>query len=214
MAIIKHVGKHNNKKVVVVFRQVPNESSAGLIVYTDEVPSVVHNDIMRVLESPEGQAAGELAEVFNRNLSSDGKNLLNSLHLAGYMKKVPTNQVILTPNAASTIRLDELNTLLDQIAAGNKDKLSEADRNAGMVTRQKETRTTSGSITGDEYQPVTAPANGVLSDADIAKNNLGQAAQLRKNASALIAEASRLEEEAKQFLPKTEDASEKTTEAA
>ena len=48
----------------------------------------------------------------------DGQNLLGSIHGGGFFKKVQTKQVILTPNAKSSVRLDELNKILDQMAGG------------------------------------------------------------------------------------------------
>ena len=35
MSITKHVGKHNNKKIVVLWRQVPNENHMALVTYSD-----------------------------------------------------------------------------------------------------------------------------------------------------------------------------------
>ena len=51
--MIKHVGRHNNQKVVVVFREVPGEAHMALVVYSDNIPSQIHDDIMSVLE-PKG----------------------------------------------------------------------------------------------------------------------------------------------------------------
>ena len=47
--MIKHIGKHNNRKIVVVFRKVPGEDHLALVVYTDLIPTQIHDDIMKVL---------------------------------------------------------------------------------------------------------------------------------------------------------------------
>ena len=123
MAMVKHVGKYNNKKLVIVRRTVPNEKHMALVVFTESLPQMFHDDLMRTVESPEGQNTVDLDEVLFRKMTAEGKNLLQSLHTEGYIKKVPTSQVIVTPTPASSVRLDELNTLLEKIG-------DDADRSA------------------------------------------------------------------------------------
>ena len=38
MAQIKHVGTHNNKKCVILFRKTPGEDHMALVVYSDSMP--------------------------------------------------------------------------------------------------------------------------------------------------------------------------------
>jgi ribosomal protein S19E (S16A) len=49
---------------------------------------------------------------------SDGRNCLDVLHKEGMIKKVPTNQVIVTPTGKSNVRLDELNKILKEMEQG------------------------------------------------------------------------------------------------
>ena len=58
--MIKHVGKHNNKRIVVLWRQVPNEDHMALVAYSDTLPRMIHDELMRVLESPVGQNSKDL----------------------------------------------------------------------------------------------------------------------------------------------------------
>ena len=44
--------------------------------------------------------------------------MLQSLHAEGYIKKVASNNVIVRPNSKSSVRLDELNRMLNDIRAG------------------------------------------------------------------------------------------------
>ena len=118
--MIKHVGKHNNKKIVLLFRQVPNEEHMALLVYSDTLPRLLHDEVMKALESPVGQNAKELADALFRHIMPDGTNTLAHVHKAGYLKKVPCNQVIVTPDIKSTVRLDELNTILDKMSMGEE----------------------------------------------------------------------------------------------
>lgn len=57
MAIVKHVGKHNSKKVVILWKEVPGAEDMCLVVYTETLPRDYHDDLMTALESAAGQSA-------------------------------------------------------------------------------------------------------------------------------------------------------------
>lgn len=119
MSFFKHVGTANGtKKVIIVQRQLPGEEHMAAVIYSDIIPSRFHDDIMKELESPAGQAANEFKEVLERRMFSNGENMLQSLHAEGYIKKVASNNVIVRPNSKSAVRLDELNRMLGDIRAG------------------------------------------------------------------------------------------------
>lgn len=202
--MIKHVGRHNNKKVAVIFRQVPDEDHMALVVYTETIPSLLHDEMMKVLESPIGQNAKDLGDALFRHIMADGNNCLTAIHKGGYMKKVPTIQVIVTPNSTSSCRLDELNDILKQMEGGEDavKKLAEMDASQGMRGNKglNETRTTSSGVSGVNTN--SAATTDVLSDADIAKQRLEQAARMEADAKSLLAEAKRLKEEANSLTPK------------
>jgi hypothetical protein len=204
--MIKHVGKHSNKKCVILFKTVPGEEHMCLCVYPDTLPRHIHDDIMTALESESGQQAKEFSDYLFRFTMQDGSNALETLHKEGMIKKVPTNQVIVTPNAKSTVRLDELNSILSKLAQGEDavKELAALDDSAGMVGRRKvreglepgevraprESRSTPAQITNN------ISINDVLSDEDLATQRLAQAQKLQSDAKALLAEAARLQEEA------------------
>ena len=203
--MIKHVGKHNQRRVAIVYRTVPDEDHMALVVYTDALPQLVHDEAMKVLESEIGQNAKELADALFRTTMADGTNCLTALHKGGWLKKVPCNQVIVTPTAKSTCRLDELNNLMKKIEEGGDAAaaLADMDANRGIRGAQvKEgrelgqpavdsTRTTAGDVSGD-----------VLSDEDLVNQRIGQARKMEADAKALLAEAKRLTEEAHAMDPK------------
>ena len=118
MNFFKHVGECNGKKVVIVQRQLPGEDHMAGIIYSEIIPSRFHDDLMKVLESTEGQAANEFKDVLMRRMSSNGENMLEQLHAEGYIKKAAANNIIIKPNSKSAVRLDELNKLLTQINTG------------------------------------------------------------------------------------------------
>lgn len=132
MAILKHVGKHNNKKLFVVRRTVPNENHMALVVYTDSLPSKTHDDIMKALESPQGQTSVDLDEVLFRTVTDNGVNLLQLLHKGGLIKKVQTSQVIMTVSPTNSIRLDELNKLLAEMGVTGKEAMERKDAEQGL----------------------------------------------------------------------------------
>lgn len=216
--MIKHVGRHNQRKVAIVYRQVPDESHMALVMYTDNLPMMVHDEAMKVLESEVGQNAKDFADALFRHVMPDGNNCLTYIHRAGYLKKVPCNQVIVTPTAKATIRLDELNEMMAKIEAGGEaaDRMANIDANRGTkgvlqegrelgMPAQDPTRTSAVDIS-------TPSVPGVLSDAEIAQQRLDQATRMEAEAKGLLAEAKRLKAEAAELKP-AKTAKAKTTTA-
>ena len=64
--MIKHVGKHGDRKVAIVFREVPGEEHMGLVVYTETLPVSMHDALMRAIESPSSQSADNLGDALVR----------------------------------------------------------------------------------------------------------------------------------------------------
>lgn len=186
MAFVKHIGKHGDRKVAIIYRQVPGEEHMCLVAYPETLPKAFHDAVMGVIESAPGQQATELSEPLFRNLLPDGRPILQTLHREGMIKKVPTSQVVVTPNATSHVKLEELNTILNGMEAGGEaaEKMAELDKNAGMV---------------DPVQP--EPVETVLDDATIAKSNIEQAAKMEAEANAMLLESKRLKEEAYKMDP-------------
>ena len=206
--MLKHIGKHNDRKVVVLFHQVPNEDHMCLIVYSDLLPRMIHDDIMKTLESAPGQQAANLADALFRTAMADGRNPLEVLHKEGFMKKVQTSQVLMTPKPNSTIRLDELNNILAEMAKGEEavKKLAEMDKNLGMTTKKRDNSPPPRNVgepkkVAETIAPLRAPDDGVLTDEAIAGQQLAQATRMRNEAKSLLAEATRLEGEAAQIAP-------------
>lgn len=209
MNVIKHVGKHSNRKVVVLFRTVPGEEHMCLVVYPETLPKHIHDDIMKALESEAGQQAKDFSDYLFRFTLSDGNNALATLHKEGMIKKVPTNQVIITPNAKSTVRLDELNSILLKMEQGEEavKELAALDSNSGMINRKRvkeqkelgEVRVPPASRSQPAQVETNVSINEVLSDADLAKQRLAQATRMQAEAKALLAEAERLQVEAAQL---------------
>jgi uncharacterized coiled-coil DUF342 family protein len=144
---------------------------------------------------------------------ADGHNCLESLHRNGLLKKVPTNQVLVTPTSTSSVRLDELNDILDEMQKGEEavKKLQEMDASRGMSGKQKPRRAEIQEI-GErrtrEAQGNTSAADmlaGMLSDSDLATQRLEQAQKMEASAKQLLAEAERLKSEAQSLSPKVDN---------
>jgi len=204
MKMLKHVGRHGERKVVIAYNSVPGEDHMCLVIYSDRLPQLMHDEVMKVLESPAGQASKTLAEALHRNIMADGQNTLTALHFGGHLKKVQTKQVILTPNAKTSVRLDEMNKILAELELGSEaaKRMADIDSSRGFADPSKKpSRDVGEPVKATKAEPKSVNTNEALSDDDLGKNLLDQANRMEAEAKGLLAEAKRLKEEAKQFTP-------------
>ena len=210
----KHIGKHNSKKVVLLFREVPGEEHMCLVAYSDLLPRLYHDPVMTVLESAVGQHAANFSDALFRNFMPDGRNCLEALHKDGLIKKVPTNQVTVTPTNNSSVRLDELNEILNEMAKGEDavKRMADLDANKGMIGKKKTDIREVGvpNNTRSTVAPPSQPNTAVLSDADLARDRINQAATMKTNAEQMLKEAERLLTEAAALDPTTTTNASKT----
>lgn len=207
MNFIRHVGKHGDRNIAILYRQVPGEDHMCLIIQPDVLPAHWHDSIMKVLESDVGQQANELAEALHRNLLPDGRNILETLHLERMIKKVRTADVIVTPRPNASIRLDELNVMLNEMEKGSEavKKMAQADATRGLVDAPTK-RAAEAEFKRSQAEKATASkmqatSNDALSDRDIAANMLEQAQRMEAEAKGMIAEAARMKKEAEKMFP-------------
>lgn len=203
---LKHIGKHSDRKIAVVFRQIPGDEHMCLVIYPDLLPMHIHDPLMKVLESPVGQAAEELADALNRNLFPDGRNMLQALHAERLMKRVNTEHVLVTPSPNSNVRLSELNKILNEMKLGSDaiKKMADLDNNAGLVD-PKVKRQAEAAYKAQQNKPTTgysaAPVDGALDDKSIAADMLTQAVRMHNEATGMINEAARMKKEAEKMFP-------------
>ena len=211
--MLKHVGRHGDRKVAIVFREIPGEDHMCLVVYPETLPSSFETSIMKVIESSAGQAENTLANALHRNLLPDGRVILEALHKEGMLKKIPTNQVIVTPTPASSVKLDELNRLVKEMESGADaaKRMAELDRNSGLVDpatkREAEREFKRKQLEREAAQqrsgqpPMPADTANALDDRALAGNMLSQAKRMEAEAQGLIAEAARMKKEAERMFP-------------
>jgi hypothetical protein len=211
MAFIKHVGKHGDRKVCIMFRQVPGEEHMSLIIYPETLPAHWQQAVQSVLESDMAQQSEELADALHRNFLPDGRPILQTLHEERMIKKVRNSDIIVTPNTNSKIRLDELNKMLNEMKLGEEaiKKMAQNDASRGMVppeVKRKAEAEYKAEQAKKQNAPATpafqAPAQGALTDRDIAANMVFQAKKMELEAKQLIAEAARMKKDAAKMDPR------------
>jgi hypothetical protein len=212
MAFMKHVGKHGDRKVCILFRQVPGEDHMCLVIYPDTLHAHWQDSIQKALESDVAQQSEELADALHRSYLPDGRPVLETLHQERMIKKLRTSDIIVTPTPDAKIRLDELNKMLNEMKQGEAaiKKMAENDASRGMVApdvkRAAEAAYKAQQVAaanpGIVVPPtLTAGQDGALSDRDIAANMLAQAKAMEVNARNMVAEAARMKKDAERMDP-------------
>ena len=211
---LKHVGMHGDRKVAVVFRQLPGEEHMCLVVYTQLLNQNIHDPLVATIESDIGQSSKDLADALNRTHTRDGKIILQVLHSEGMLKKVNTEFIMMTPAPKQHIRLNELNKLLNEMEMGEAAvrRLAEIDASKGLQDPADIAKRMRGE------QPAADRmfgAQDTLGDNELANNLRQQAARMSSEAKGLLAEADRLMKEAASMegITMHESAPKKTTAA-
>ena len=192
--MIKHVGRHGDRKVAIIFREVPGEEHMCLVVYSETLPVAMHDALMRAIESPTSQTAEHLGDALFRELFSDGRPMLQSLHSEGMIKKVQTKQVVVTPNPSSHVNLEEMNNILRKMKLGESAirEMASIDSNRGMTGKVRR-RDQFGREIGAPTDQVRAGSAAVAgSDAALALDDKALAETFQQQANRMVAEARQL----------------------
>jgi len=187
---IKHIGrlKTNKRKVAVAYRTLPGDASSALVVSTENLTDSDHDVLMQMVESPAGQSAYELAEAMARTRLSDGSVMLSRFHAQGKLQKVPTSDIIMTPDTTTSIQLDELNKIIAEQKGVSIEDLAIKEDTQNVATATNEVKVQTGDTTPSN-EPVAATQQDVLSDEDLAKSYRSQADRLSKEAAQLRRQA-------------------------
>lgn len=190
MPFLKHIGKmkNNGAKVAVVYRTLPGDAYHALVVGTNSLQESYHDGLMSLIQSENGQAANELADILSVRKFPDGSNMLEFLHVKGYLKKVPTDGVIMTPTPTDNISLDQLNQLLAEQKGVSVDDLAITD---GVNPNPK---------TKKENEPKAEKAKEESIEIKPSIEDMSPA-QLRSRADALFKEAQTLRKKADAIDP-------------
>jgi hypothetical protein len=218
MKFLRHVGKHGDRKVAVIFREIPGESHMCLLTYTETLNQHIHDPMMAAIESDIAQNSENLADALNRVYTKDGQIILQKLHAEGMLKKVNTEVVVMTPAPNAQIKLSELNKILDEMKMGEEavKKLADIDASMGLQDPVDVARRMRGQ---PNKEPVQSTGDA-LGDQTLANSLRQQAERMDREAKGLMAEAQRLLKEAasldpvkavKETAPKAKKSKAKTT---
>jgi hypothetical protein len=198
MSFLRHVGKHGDRKVAVIFREVPGEPHMCLVAYTELLNQHIHDPMIKCIESDIGQNSENLADALNRSYTKDGNPILQVLHREGQLKKVNTELVIMTPAPNTKIKLNELNKILNEMKQGEAavKRLAEIDSSRGLQDPADVARRMRGNQV--PLQNIQS-AQGALADNELANNLRQQAQKMDAEAKGLLAESQRLLKEAAQM---------------
>lgn len=183
---MKHVGKmkNNGAKIVIAYRTIPGDPNSALVVGTQVLQDSYHDGLMSLVESDTGQQAEELADVMSVRRFPDGSNMLQYVHANGYLKKVATNMVLVTPDNKTNIPLDELNNIIAQQKGVTLEQLAIKDGSNSTIPTMGE-----------------KPAEVVTTDTVEEVNVELSPAEMRSKADALYKEAAKLRKEADEIDP-------------
>jgi hypothetical protein len=208
MQFLRHVGKHGDRKVAVIFREVPGEPHMCLVTYTETLNQHIHDPMVQCIESDIGQSSQDLADALNRTFTRDGRPILQVLHAEGQLKKVNTENIIMTPQPNVKIKLNELNKILDEMKQGEEAvrRMAELDSSHGLQDPADVARRMRGDKLPPQLQenrsmPPAQNAQGALGDNQIANTLRQQAMKMAAEAKGLLAESDRLMKEAAQMDP-------------
>lgn len=196
---LRHIGRHGDRKVAVIFREVPGEPHMCLVTYPEVLNQHIHDPLMKCIESDIGQNSEDLAMALNRTYTKDGAIILQKLHAEGMLKKIRTELVVMTPQPNVQIKLDELNKILDEMKQGEEavKKLAEMDASMGLQDPVDVARR----LRGDQNKAPVQSSSDALGDQTLANNLRTQAEKMSREAKGLMAEAERLLKEAASLDP-------------
>jgi hypothetical protein len=200
--MLKHVGRmaNNQRRVVVAYKVVPGEPENCIVVTTENLAAEEHDALMKLVESPAGQEADDLATVMMRTTLPDGSNMLARFHTTGKMIKVPSATVQMIPNRNTTILLSELN---EAIAIQKGVTVAElAVRGKAAAAPQVVAESAVANVT-----ETSTTTDGVITDEDLA-------AKLRSDADRLYKEAKALRAQAEELVPTVKKTATKKTKAS
>lgn len=188
---MKHVGKmkNNGAKIVVAYRTIPGDPNSALVIGTTALTDSYHDSLMSLVESEAGQQADELADIMAVRRFPDGSNMLQFVHVNGFLKKVPTAGVLITPDNKTSIPLDELNNIIAQQKGVTLEQLAIKDGSNSTIP-----------TIGEQTQFINE-ATGEVTEKESGDGFNLTPAEMRSRADALYKEAARLRKEADSIDP-------------
>lgn len=186
---MKHVGKmkNNGAKIVIAYRTLPGDPYSALVIGTQALTDGYHDSLMALVESDMAQQADELADVMAVRRFTDGSNMLEFVHSNGFLRKVSTDGVIVTPDNKTSIQLNDLNNLIAEQKGVRLSDLSIKDGSNSVIA----------TLPKDNEIEVTVPT---VDTTDTDAFQLSPV-EMRSRADALYKEAAKLRKMAEELDP-------------
>ena len=172
---MKHVAKWNDRKCLVLFREVPGEPENALLIMTGELGATQHDELISVVDSDEAQANSDLAQVLNGRNFSDGRIMLQAIHSDGMITKAPVGEVIMTPTPNDNVPLKDLNESIAQIEAGKEAEKPQIADTTEIDAQRDAVRP--NALTEREQEEQIGIARGLLEQADMIESDIERVQQ-------------------------------------
>jgi hypothetical protein len=181
---MKHVGrmKNNGARVAIAYRTLPGDPHSALVIGTQGLGDSYHDTLMSLIESDAGQQTNELAEVLAVRRFPDGSVMLGYLHANSHLKKVPTANVLVTPDSQTQIPLNELNEIIAKQKGVDLEDLAVSDGSPKKPKTTKKVEVTESVATDTKTTTFEMTPAEMRSRADALYK---EAARLRKDADTM-----------------------------
>lgn len=126
---MRHLGKNKSTEAryAVVSMSLPDDNDHCLVVEYDTLPIRYQDALMNVIYSNEAQAETKLLNVLSRRRFPDGDLMHAVLFQSGRIVRMPTSEVIMTPDNSNSINLKELNERLQRPNLPNREVIDAED---------------------------------------------------------------------------------------
>lgn len=209
---LKHVGiNHLGSKLVIVFRELPDDPDHCLCVESQSLPDMYHDNLMRVLESGPAQETVDLYNVLKRSRFGDGTEMLQSLHQRGLLKKYSVDQVSVVPMPNRQAPLREVN---NQIRSGNESALTAPAQQPETPAQDNPVVVDTQPLQQAQQTQQTQPVDDEAKRKSEAESKLLQARLMEDDAQKLRAEAYKLDPDLKKGGRPSKEAQAKAKAAA
>ncbi len=167
---MKHVAEWQDRKCLVLFREVPGEPENALVVMSGELGTTQHDELIKEVDSPEAQNNNNLADVLNGRNFSDGRIMLRALHEDQMITKAPVSEIVMLPTTKDRVPLAELNSAIAEIEKGqDADKPQLADTTEiDAINEVKRPN----ALSEREQEEQTDIAEGLLRQADLIESDI------------------------------------------
>ena len=189
MVMKRHIGKITNtdKRCVVLFMQLQDEAGNildpdnAMIVDSDALPDRLHQPLMEIVESVEGQNTPVLATLLARRIGPDfGVDMFTALAQHNTLQKIPVDNITMFPEPNQPISLRKVLESMGKIEPRSEDEEAELNKFNPHTNNQN--------ATSREEQ--TGIANGLLREAaDLENIAAAKKAEAYKIAPSLMPKA-------------------------